>query len=198
MAESWNRRRCRSCSKLRLDHTKGRATRAVDLSCSPNAHTRKGDRRRMVVPAQRGVNRMTLSLLGSATWSVRTSSERTFEQCVSPSPTATAATGSCTPRKSQVTTIRLMRGVERVGGRCSHGRARWTNPGWSFAKAIGGSGGAPGGKARVAARAGSGRVRRSRAVRRPISPHRRRGTEPAARSQIRHPSPSSFEEGRIM
>ena len=41
-----------------------------------------------------------------------TSSERTFEQCVSPSPKATAATGSCTPRKSQVTTIRLMRGME--------------------------------------------------------------------------------------
>ena len=38
--------------------------------------------------------------------------ERTFEQCVSPSPEATAATGSCTPRKSQVTTIRLMRGME--------------------------------------------------------------------------------------
>ena len=55
---------------------------------------------------------MTLSLLGSATWSVldfvRTDL-RTVRLAIA---TATAATGSCTPRKSQVTTIRLRRGVE--------------------------------------------------------------------------------------
>ena len=37
----------------------------------------------------------------------RTSSERTFGQCVSPSPTATAATGPCTHRKSREVIIHL-------------------------------------------------------------------------------------------
>ena len=44
--------------------------RVVDLPCSPNAHTRKGDRRWTDAPAQRWIRPMTLSLLGSATWSV--------------------------------------------------------------------------------------------------------------------------------
>jgi hypothetical protein len=57
---------------------------------------------------------------------------------VSPSPKSTAATGSCTPRKSQVTTIRLMRGMDRSRAvlLAAKGASRVID-----CKAIGGSGG---------------------------------------------------------
>jgi hypothetical protein len=102
--------------------------------CSPNAHTRLGRGRRMIAPAQATVKPHDLSLAWlrklDPSWA---SSERTFEQCVSPSPTATAATGSCTPRKSQEAIDRLLgEGTSELGrnfsGRCSSKRARWGNP----------------------------------------------------------------------
>jgi hypothetical protein len=118
--------------------------------CSPNAHTRLGRGRRMIAPAQATVKPHDLSLAWlrklDPSWA---SSERTFEQCVSPSPPgkrarlgaprvgrvrmATAATGSCTPRKSQEAIDRLLgEGTSELGrnfsGRCSSKRARWGNP----------------------------------------------------------------------
>ena len=43
-----------------------------------------------------------------------TSSQRTFEQWNSPSPVATAATGPCTPRKSQEATVHLYEAGKRA------------------------------------------------------------------------------------
>ena len=64
-------------------------------------------------PCSARVSRMALSLLGSATWSVldfvRTDL-RTVRLAIAK---GDRATGPCTPRKSQITTIRLMRSMDR-------------------------------------------------------------------------------------
>jgi hypothetical protein len=93
-------------------------------------HTRKGGRRRMVVPAQRGVNRRPVSLLGSANlFRPRPCLNGPSNIASRHRPEATTVTRAWTPRKSQVTTIRLQvaKRASLEGSfvtRCSSGKRR--------------------------------------------------------------------------
>src|SRR6185503_11049671 len=115
--------------------------------CLANAHTRLGRGRRMIAPAQATVKPHDLSLAWlrklDPFW---TSSERTFEQCVSPSPTATAATGSCTlaSRRRQSTAFS---GKERAslegtfqGGACPRAHDGATHPWLVYKRRVKGRG----------------------------------------------------------